>query len=112
MIVNVPVQENDKAKIPSSRSSLETILTTTETCLARLRQLQPAFIKWEALRDKHLPEAHKQISELQRNAATQNVAAEELQDGFNQLERQLQVLQDLAALSSNEAHVHVRGVRL
>ena len=100
------MQENDKAKIPTNRLSLENVLATTETRLARLRQLQPAFIKWEALRDKHLPEGHQHISELQRNAEAQSAAVETLQEGFNQLERQLQVL-ELSNSCSCDSCLHV-----
>ena len=86
------MQEGDKAKIPSGRTGLEHALSTTETRLARLRQLQPTFIKWEGLRDKHLPDLRKYISELQRTLEGQNAVAGELQDDFDRLEGQLQVL--------------------
>ena len=67
-------------------------MASTQQRLARLRQLQPAFIKWEALRDKQLPAARQHISELARKLETESAVVSDLQEELDELERQLQVL--------------------
>lgn len=66
-------------------------MASTEQRLARLRQLQPAFIKWESLQEKQLPDAQQRISELQRKSAAESAVVSDLQEELEDLERQLQV---------------------
>ncbi|KAK9845615.1 hypothetical protein WJX84_004608 [Apatococcus fuscideae] len=99
--------EKDKSSIPTSRSKLEADMDSTEQRLARLRQLQPAFIKWEALRDKLLPEAQQHVSELQRTSVAESAVVSDLQEELQELERQLQegeaVQQEASMQSSSNA---------
>lgn len=66
-------------------------MASTEQRLSRLRQLQPAFIKWEALQEKQLPDGRQHISELQRKSEAESAVVSDLQEEFEDLERQLQV---------------------
>ncbi|KAK9866483.1 hypothetical protein WJX84_001219 [Apatococcus fuscideae] len=96
--------ERDKSSIPANRNNLESMLASTEQRLSQLRQLQPAHIRWEALRDKHLPEARRQISELQRTAEAQTAVVGELQEELEEAESQLQegeTIQQEASLRSS-----------